>query len=185
MQSLLARGRRSGLLTVLFLALAVGGPDTAVGQQTAPIAPERLAAARELIEVSGAAKQFDDVLPRVLGQMQQMITRRNSADGRLVREIFDRVGGRMLRDKADLLDEIARFYAERLTVEEMGDITRFYQSPTGAKLLSLTPDLAQRTLEITQAWVGKLTGEMQQEVEAERKRRREEEAGKEKRAAPK
>lgn len=176
------RHRLATLAFVAALGTGFAGP-AALGQTTAAPSPEHLAAARRLMEASGAAKQFDDILPRMLGQIQGHISRRDPAEARMVREVFSRVSERMIRDKGELIDALVQFYAEKLTVAEMDEVMRFYQSAAGSKLLSLTPELAQRTVEISQGWVGKLSGEVQKELEAERKRRREEKQ-KERQEAP-
>jgi hypothetical protein len=46
----------------------------------------------------------------------------------------------------------AGLYAQRLSVEEMRELARFYRSPIGQRLLAITPEITAAITPIAAAW---------------------------------
>lgn len=133
--------------------------------------PARLAAAKELLEVSGAAKNFDAAMPMMLAQMQQIFMKLKPGNDKEIRDVFSKIGDRFSARKQEAFDEIAVLYAEKLTTEELKQISAFFRSGVGAKFIAQQPELVQRSMVIGQRWGEKIGREIEAEVRQELKKR--------------
>ena len=128
---------------VIGLGLLLAGPATAEDLKP-PADPARLAAARDLMEVTGVTKQLDGVMDSMKQGVAQGAKSENSAASEKMSAAFDAMMAKFLAHKADMLTDFAALYAETFTAEEMKTVADFYRSGTGAKFISLTPALMQK-----------------------------------------
>jgi hypothetical protein len=156
---------KSWLTTMLVLAFVGWAPVWA--QQMAPIEPERLAAAKELLQVTGAAKGFEAALIGLREPLQQLALKANPGKEADISQTLDTVFKRMLERKAEALDLIAPLYAERFSVAELNEVIAFYKSPTGAKFTSAQPQILQQSMAIGQVWGRRIGEEIQREFQKE------------------
>ena len=49
-----------------------------------------------------------------------------------------------------LKNDLITIYSETFTEQELKSVIKFYQSPTGKKIVSKTPELMKRSMEMTQ-----------------------------------
>ena len=160
------------LISTLLLATIVALPAPLEAQKVALAAdPARVASAKEMMVAAGVAKQFDAIMPLIFNQMQGLFLQQHPKQQKELKDIFDAVLARMSARKQELIDEIALLYAQRLTVEELKEITRFYSSGVGAKFIELQPEIAGQSAAIGQRWGQKLGAEVEQEVRREAKKR--------------
>ena len=160
------------LFATLVFAFVVALPAPLEAQKVAPAAdPARVASAKEMMVAAGVAKQFDAIMPLIFNQMQGLFLQQHPKQQKELKDIFDAVLARMSARKQELIDEIALLYAQRLTVEELKEITRFYSSGVGAKFIELQPEIAGQSAAIGQRWGQKLGAEVEQEVRREAKKR--------------
>jgi uncharacterized protein len=153
------------LRATLALALASSAPTWA--QQRAPIDPERLAVAQELLEVTGTAKSFAILLNGMREPLRQMALRANPGKETEVSRVLDLVFERMRERTKEVLDLIVPLYAERFSVAELKEVTAFYQSPTGAKFIAAQPEILQQSMALGQAWGRRIGEEAQGELNRE------------------
>ena len=153
------------LRATLALALCFSAPAWA--QQTAPIDPERLAAAKELLEVTGAAKGFAIGLTAMREPLEQMALQANPGKEREISKVFDLAFERMRERTKEVLDLVLPLYAERFSVDELKEVTAFYQSPTGAKFIAAQPQIVQQSMTIGQTWGRRIGEEVQSDLNAE------------------
>jgi uncharacterized protein len=109
-----------------------------------PPDPARLAAARDLMEVTGVTKQLDGVMDAMKQGVAQGANAENSANGEKMSAAFDAMMAKFFAHKADMMTDFAVLYAETFTAEEMKTVADFYRSGTGAKFIALTPALMQK-----------------------------------------
>jgi uncharacterized protein len=143
---------------------------------TAPAAfaqtdPARLAAAKELLVVAGSAKQFDVVVPVISQQLESTFVSLKPDQADKIKEAFRAMPAKFSQRKQELLDQIAGLYAERMTVEDLNEIIKFYKSPVGARFIQVQPELVQKSMVLGQAWGRKIGQEIDQEVRQELKQR--------------
>lgn len=141
-------GRAKASLALLLTAgmLAFAAPASAQ-----ELAPEHLALAREYVDLTNRAAIYEVTLVETGIETMQTIVSQNP-------EIADQVDtaiGEVLKSYADrddeLLDQFARVYAVRFSMDELQQIVDFYSSPVGDKLaqanLEINDDL-QRVMQV-------------------------------------
>jgi uncharacterized protein len=137
-------------VAILAFAVACGSPLAGLvqAQQAAAPAqtvdPERLAAARDLLEVTGVTKQFDGMMEAIKKGFANGAKAETSETGKQLSAEFDQGMEKFMAYKQDMINDFALLYAETFTAEEMKTIADFYRSGTGAKFISMTPELMQK-----------------------------------------
>jgi len=71
--------------------------------------------------------------------------------------------------KGELLDQFARLYASRFSMEELQQIVDFYASPVGQKLTAQTTELNTDIQTVMRVWESNLNSEFYAKVKAELK----------------
>lgn len=130
-------------VTAAFLAFA----GVAHAQEAAPTAtgdPARLAAARDLLEVTGVTKQLDGMMDAIKKGFAKGANAENTDAGKQITAEFDANMAKFMSYKEDMINDFATLYAETFTAEEMKTVADFYRSGTGAKFIALTPELMQK-----------------------------------------
>ena len=125
--------RLRAVLAILLGTLIVSSPLKAQVPDAA-----RLSAAREMMEVAGVAKQFDELMPLLAQQLSQSFVAVAPEKADEIRQVFAQLPAKFIDRKAELIDEVASLYAQELSVEELGAVSAFYKSPAGARLLAVT-----------------------------------------------
>jgi hypothetical protein len=131
----------------------------------------RLAAAREMMQVAGVARQFSEVMPVLLRQLAQGFVAVAPDKAEVIGEVFAKLGGKFDERKGELIDQVAGLYAEQLSLEELGAVTTFYRSPAGAKMMSIQPQVMRQAMQIGQRWGAQLGREIEEEARRELKKR--------------
>ncbi|MGB4866445.1 MAG: DUF2059 domain-containing protein [Hyphomicrobium sp.] len=142
------------VMRVAFLAIAmscgsaVGAPlsaqEAAAVATTTTVDPERLAAARDMLEVTGVTRQLDGMMDAMKKGFASGAEAETSESGKRLSAEFDSSMKKFMDYKQDMLKDFEVLYAETFTAEEMKTIADFYRSGTGAKFISLTPELMQK-----------------------------------------
>jgi len=136
--------RRAVLSVVLMCAFGFSG--LAHAQDAAPAAPdaERVAAARDLMEVTGVTKQMDGMVEAMTRGFAKGAKSDTSEQGRQLTAEFEENMKKFLAYKDEMLNDFAVLYAENFTAEEMKTVADFYRSGAGAKFIAKTPELMQK-----------------------------------------
>ena len=145
-------------LLVLLAPLLLTGPVAA--QAPAPDAG-RLAAARELMKVTGADKQIEGMI-QAMGQglRQGAMQSPNAPGAKQFTQGFEAFMSRFLSYREPMLQEIAGLYAQRFTAEELAVVTEFYRSGPGAKFVAVMPELMQQGAQVGIKYSQKVMQEM-------------------------
>jgi Uncharacterized protein conserved in bacteria len=141
-------GRAKGLVAVAASAAILALAAPVVAQE---VSPEQLSLARQYVDLTDNASVFEVIMVETgIETMRQLVTQNP--------EIMDSVDSavqKVLEDyrarKGELMNQFARVYALRFTVEELQQIVTFYESDVGKKLsasnLEVNSDL-QRVLQV-------------------------------------
>lgn len=158
--------RRCAVLAIAALCLAVAVPARA--QQPTPGA---LAAAKELLKVKRAHVMFDPLIPGIIESVKNTFVPTNPG---LIKE-FDEVAALLRKEfetrHGEVIENFARLYAAKFSEQELKDITAFYKTPVGQKLLNDEPAILDEGLSQAQAWSRKLADEVMVRFRAEMKKR--------------
>ncbi|HJU30704.1 MAG TPA: DUF2059 domain-containing protein [Hyphomicrobiaceae bacterium] len=158
--------RPAAIAIVILLSLAA--PPTTRAQT--PDAA-RLAAAKNLMDVAGVAKQFDEMMPLLIRQLTQSFVSVAPDRAEEIRQVFAQLNTRFIDRKGELIDQIAVVYAERLTLDDLAAIVAFYTSPAGIRFVSAQPDIMRQSMMLGQRWGAQIGREIEEEARRELKKR--------------
>jgi uncharacterized protein len=133
--------------------------------------PARLAAARELMEVAGVAKQFDEVMPVLAQRLGEAFVAVAPDKASEIREVFGQIAVKFVDRKGELIEQIAALYAEKLSAEDMGAVVAFYRSPAGARFIAIQPEMSRQAMVLGQRWGSAIGREIEAEARRELKKR--------------
>ncbi|MEZ5853269.1 MAG: DUF2059 domain-containing protein [Hyphomicrobiaceae bacterium] len=151
-----------------FIAAATAFPATA---QKAPDDAKRMTIARELLAITGAAKQFDVVMPRMMQQMAKIFIQQKPTHEKEIRDVFGKMLQRFVDRKQELIEQIADIYAKRLSAEDMAATVEFYKSPAGTRFVQALPEITKESFGAGQKWGQQIGSEIEREAREELKRR--------------
>ena len=105
------------------------------------IAPDHIALARKYVDLTDQAKIYEvTLLQSGINTMQTLISSNPE-----IKDELDEAIGLTIKDyankKGDLLNQFARVYASRFTMDELQKIVDFYQSEVGQKLAKSNPEI--------------------------------------------
>jgi len=132
---------------------------------------DAMAAARAFVEASGAAAQFDQVMPLLADQMSKAFRSLAPDRTREINEVMGEVVKRFTTRKAELIDEIAAIYAEKLAAADLREITRFYQTGAGRRMIEVLPEVTRRAAAVGQTWGQRIGAEIADEMRRELRKR--------------
>lgn len=158
------------LLAVTCAAAFAGVPSFAFAQDAAPSA-QQAAAVKELMDAMDVRKmmtasftEMEKALPQMMrAQVTAVINADPSASDEKKKEALAKVEqvlpgaadavNRMFRDPAlvdEMMAEIGPLYARNYSVDELKQLSAFYRTPLGQKMLALSPRLAAESMAVGQ-----------------------------------
>lgn len=147
-------------MLVLGFVLALLGAPAAMAQKVA-VDPSRLAAARDLLEVTGVSKQMDGMMAAMSKGFQKgAADAGNAAAAGQATNRFNAFLDKFAAYRQPMLDDFAALYAERFTAEEMKAIADFYRSGPGARFIAAMPELMQGGSQIGMKYAEKVQADL-------------------------
>jgi uncharacterized protein len=111
-----------------------------------------LAAARDMLVAKGGNTFFDPVVPGVIESVKNSFVPTNP---QLYKELND-VAALLRKDyepkRAEVLNNVARIFAQHFTEQELKDITAFYKTPLGQKMLKEEPVAIEQSIKGAEEW---------------------------------
>ena len=159
--------RRSAAIAIAIFLSLVAPPTT---RAQAPDAA-RLTAAKNLMEMAGVAKQFDEMMPLLVRQLTQSFVSVAPDRAEEIRQVFAQLNTRFIDRKGELIDRIATVYAENLTLDDLTAIIAFYVSPAGVRFVSAQPEIMRQSMMLGQRWGAQIGREIEEEARRELKKR--------------
>ncbi len=160
----LARGARAA--AVVFTIAMFGGPASA--QEPAP--PSH-ALAKELMVLKGSTQLWDPVIPGVIEQAKAVFLQANPALGKELNDVAALLRTEYAPRASQLVDQVARLYAQTFTEQELKDTLAFYKSPLGKKIVSEEPKILNDGFNRIQQWTNKFSEEVIGRMRAEMKKK--------------
>lgn len=152
----------AGLVSAVLACFVALSPVALRAQeQPAPAAQsadleERMAAARELLEVTGVTKQLDGMIAAMSKGFAQGAKADDSEKGKKMSAEFDALMQKFLGYKEEMMADFAKLYADSFTAAEMKEVSQFYRSGTGAKFIASMPGLMEKGAQIGMKYSQKL-----------------------------
>jgi hypothetical protein len=131
--------------------------------------PERMALAMKLVQASGMARVFDDVLPTIAEQSKTEFIRANPQMQLGIISIVDKIAVEMVKRRPELDRYLARIWASGFSNEEMQQLIDFYTTDTGKKFALGMPAILAVQTSAAQEWGRSVSEELNVRVQAELK----------------
>ncbi len=162
---------RTRFMMAGFIALCLTGGGPAAAQPATAPTQDALAAARELVQVARATDQLKLILPSLIQALKPAVVQGRPE----VEKDFDAFAPALLDTMSARLPEFAAeivlIYARNFTPEEMHQMTAFYRTPVGQKLLEKLPTVTQESMRAGQAWGQRIGAEVQNRMIEELRKR--------------
>jgi hypothetical protein len=107
------------------------------------LAPEHVALARQYVDLTDKAAIYEITLVEVGIETMRTLLAQNPDKYELVDQAITKTLDTYKAKKGELMDQFARVYAQRLTMEELQAIVEFYSTPVGQKLATVTSESNQ------------------------------------------
>jgi len=175
--------RPAALFAVCSLLLAFAAAP-ALAQQKAPPAaaapaapaapaftPSHLAAAAEVVQLSGITRSFNFVIPQFSEQMKQMFGTTRPEIATELAAALTALQPEFEAQKADLVATTARIVARTMSEAELKEVGTFMKTPTGMKYVESQPKIVDALFGEMEVWSRKLSDFMLTRVRAELKKK--------------
>lgn len=116
------------------------------------ISDAQLQSAQKAIAAIHATDQFDEFLPSTARDLKDELMRKDPNLANVISDTVDEQAMALVKRRADLEKEAARAYAKHFSQAELDQITAFYSSETGKKLLTEGPVAARDILSAYDVW---------------------------------
>ena len=164
--TIITLGRRGAAAALALGWLVCMGP--AAAQQPSPSA---IATAKELLAAKGATTMFDPLIPGVVESTKNAFLPTNPGLFKEFNEVATRLRTELAPRRNEIIDDIARLYAQRFTEAEMKEVTAFYKSPVGKKFVAEEPAVIDQGLSRAEEWSKKMADEVMTRFRAEMKKK--------------
>src|ERR1700674_3638483 len=117
--------------------LALGG--VALAQTPAAPTASAIAAAQELVSLQGGVSMFHPLVPGVIESAKNSLVPTNPQLQRPLNEVAAQLLKEYEPKRAEILNEVAKVYAQRFREPELKEIVAFYNTPVGKKMIPEEP----------------------------------------------
>jgi hypothetical protein len=156
--------RAKALFAVVLSATIIALAMPAIAQE---VPPEQLALARKYVDLTDKSAIYETTLVETAVQTMKQIIQQNPEISDQTNDAISKVLEEYKGHKGDLLDQFARVYAIRFSMEELQQIVDFYSSPTGMKLASANAEINVDLQRVMQVFSGTAKQEFFAKVRAE------------------
>ena len=132
---------------------------------------QHLAAARSMMDKSGASKGFDAVVPSFLEESKRLFLQTRPEIATELDQVSLSLAPEFIKRKEDLLNQIATVYVRRFSRDELRQIEAFYSTPVGQKFVDLLPGVLGEVRGISSEWSTRLSEDIVSRMRAELKKR--------------
>jgi len=146
--------KRLSVVLAVFVVMMVGVSCLAAGQ----ITDSHRQAAEELLVAMGMERTLEDSINSTLSMQLQQMPQLAQYEDVMRAFLYKYMSWEYLKE------HIVQLYAEEFTEAELREITAFYRTETGKKLIELTPVLMNKGMAIGQQAVEEHLPELQQMV---------------------
>jgi hypothetical protein len=130
-----------------------------------------MALSREVINLKDGMAVFNPLIPGVIEQAKGMFMQQNP----MLQKPLNDVGADLRKEleprRAEIVEILARVYAQRFTEAELKEIVAFYKTPAGKKMLAQEPNAIDAAFTEVQTWAQNLEQQVISRVRAEMKKK--------------
>src|ERR1700722_6283860 len=105
--------------------------------------PAKEAAIRHLLEITGGAKEGENINEGMTGRVKEVMTRALPTDQ--LPKFMDTFTQKFTASAppSAVTDAVVKIYAQHFSLEDIQGITKFYESPVGQRMVKEMPDVAR------------------------------------------
>lgn len=151
----------------LVAALAFGCAVLAGPARAQTPSPGALAAAKELMALKGAAQMFDPLIPGVIESAKNQFLPTNPNLAGQLNEVAAQLHKEYEPKRAEIVDLVAKIYAQHFTEAELKEIVAFYKTPAGKKMQAQEPIAINQSLTAAQDWANQFSDTVLQRFRTE------------------
>ncbi|HVX83013.1 MAG: DUF2059 domain-containing protein [Devosia sp.] len=155
--------RRGSWLAAALLSLTLFSATPGFAQE---ISPDQLSLARKYVDLTDKVDIFGTSLADIAARTLQQVLKLNPTLGGQATQAVTEVVAEYKKQRDDLMDKIARVYAEHFTTDELKELVTFYSTPVGQKLASSNFDINQQLAKVMQLYQLNLSTEFYAKVRA-------------------
>ena len=172
--------RSSAILLAISVALGLAfSPQGASAQQQPPAAQPQLKpvsasamqAARDLLAVKGVAQVYASAVPNIVERAKTQLLANNLSYQKDLNEIAITIAQQATGKEKEIGEQMAKIYANDFTEQELKDLTAFYKSPLGQKVLAQEPKSIQASMAFMGQWAQSFAEAVAGEFRSEMKKR--------------
>jgi uncharacterized protein len=153
---------------LLLVAVVIGLLQATPGSAQSPAPPpDSLAAAKELVTVMRLGDQLKALLPIIMQGMKPAIVQNRPEVERDYDAVLPLMLGLTNERIGEYIDVMAAIYARNFSAAELGEVTAFYRTSTGQKMLEKLPSLTQESMLAGQQFGQSLAREFELRVKDE------------------
>jgi uncharacterized protein len=131
------------------------------------LSPETKALADKLVQLTGSARLFDEVLPDIADKAKNAFIRANPQMQLGIISVVDKVAVELVSRRKELDDYLARVWAAGFTDDEMQELIDFFSTETGKKYATSMPKILAVETAAAQEWGNSIGDELNARVQAE------------------
>jgi uncharacterized protein len=107
--------------------------------------PAKETAIRHLLEITGGAKEGENINEGMTGRVKEVMTRALPADQ--LPKFMDTFTQKFTASAppSAVTDAVVKIYAQHFSLEDIQGITKFYESPVGQRMVKEMPDVARES----------------------------------------
>ena len=157
------------MMVLAAAALLAGALTGAFARQDSPD-DAHVRAAREMMAATGAENAFRAILAVMGAQITTVVVQQNKGKEKKAREILKPILADAASRREEMVAQAAKVYAKRFSVAEMKQITDFYKTPVGRKLVAQLPQIMQESMQIGRRMSQEIGAEVIRRFKAEAKK---------------
>lgn len=147
-------------LPTLLVTLAFAVATPALAQAPKPVDPAALAQARVFLDKSGSAAISQQMVSGVLAAQKAALERANPGKTAEINEVIALMQAEFAKEIPAMIDAMASVYARHFTKDELTEVSAFYDSPVGRKMVKEMPQIVSETMTVAQTFGQKIAGEV-------------------------
>ena len=165
-----------GLVVGLALSALPATAQQPAGQQPAPpplkpASPSAIAAAKDLLAVKNVSQVYASAVPNIVQRTKDGFLANNLNYQKDLNEVAVVVAQNLAGREKEIGEQMAKIYASDFTEQELKDLTAFYKSPIGQKLLTQEPQAIQASMTYMSQWAQSFSETVANEFRNEMKKR--------------
>jgi uncharacterized protein len=143
-------------------------------QQPAPLkpaSPSAIAAAKDLLAVKNINQVYAQAVPNTVQHTKDAFLANNLSYQKDLDEVAVLVAKALAGREKEIGEQMAKIYANDFTEQELKDLTTFYKSPLGQKVLAQEPKSIQTSMNYMGQWAQAFSETVATEFRNEMKKR--------------